>query len=73
MSDEVKSDAELAEGYDPSAEPDPVYYDDRGNVRPRGTEGARPMTYAERVEIARRIAAGEDPSKPATKRGKAGK
>ena len=39
---------------------DAPVYDERGNVRPRGTEGARPMTYAERVEIARRIAAGED-------------
>lgn len=33
-------------------EPDAPVYDDRGNVRPRGTEGARPMSYAERVAIA---------------------
>lgn len=37
---------------------EPVY-DARGNVRPHGTRGARPMTYAERVEIAGRLADGE--------------
>lgn len=42
--------------------PDAPVYDARGNVRPHGTEGARPMTYEERVEIARRIEAGEDPA-----------
>lgn len=31
---------------------DAQVYDERGNVRPVGTPGARPMTYAERVEIA---------------------
>lgn len=28
-------------------------YDERGNVRPRGTEGARPMSWDERVELAK--------------------
>jgi hypothetical protein len=37
---------------------EPVY-DARGNVRPHGTPGARPMTYAERVKIAQRLASGE--------------
>lgn len=32
-------------------------YDSRGNVRPRGTKGARPMTYEERVKIAKRLTA----------------
>ena len=41
-----------------SAKDAPVY-DERGNVRPHGTEGARPMSYAERVKIAERLAAGE--------------
>lgn len=36
-------------------EPDPPVYDERGNVRPRGTEGARPMTLAERKAIARKL------------------
>lgn len=30
-------------------------YDKRGNVRPHGTPGARPMTYAERVRIAKKL------------------
>ena len=34
---------------------DAPVYDDRGNVRPHGTPGARPMTYAERVEIAKKL------------------
>lgn len=38
---------------DEKAEDAPVY-DERGNVRPHGTEGARPMTYAERVDLAKR-------------------
>lgn len=38
----------------------PPVYDERGNVRPRGTPGARTMTYAERVEIAKRLAAGDE-------------
>ena len=65
MSDEVKTDAELDTGIDPSdgvdekADDAPVY-DERGNVRPRGTQGARPRTYEERVAIAERIAAGEE-------------
>jgi multidrug efflux pump subunit AcrA (membrane-fusion protein) len=37
----------------------PPVYDERGNVRPRGTKGARSMTYAERVKIAKRLASGE--------------
>ena len=41
---------------------DPPVYDERGNVRPRGTEGARPMTYEERVEIAKRLAEGDAPA-----------
>ena len=40
-------------------DPDPPVYDERGNVRPRGTPGARPMTKAERVKIARALANGE--------------
>lgn len=38
-------------------DPDPPVYDDRGNVRPRGTEGAEPMTYPERVDVAERVSA----------------
>lgn len=38
---------------------EPVY-DERGNVRPRGTEGARPMSYEERVAIAQRLANTEE-------------
>lgn len=53
----VPTDAELAGTAD--KEPDPPVYDERGNVRPRGTEGARPMSYAERVAIAKKIQAGE--------------
>jgi hypothetical protein len=37
---------------------DAPFYDDRGNVRPRGTKGARPRSYEERVEIAQRLADG---------------
>lgn len=37
----------------------PPVYDERGNVRPRGTEGARPMTYEERVKIAKALAEGK--------------
>jgi hypothetical protein len=46
---------------DPEVEPDPdpPVYDERGNVRPRGTPGAKPMTKAERTDIARRLASGE--------------
>lgn len=72
QSEDLKTDAELETGIDPSEDVDeqgddaPVY-DERGNVRPRGTEGARPMTYEERVEIAKRIAAGE-PVDPEPKR-----
>lgn len=51
--DHVPTDAELAGTTD--KEPDPPVYDERGNVRPRGTKGARPMSYAERVAIAERI------------------
>ncbi|MGL5929947.1 MAG: hypothetical protein ACRCY8_13515 [Dermatophilaceae bacterium] len=43
-------------------EPDrtvPVY-DERGNVRPYGYPGARPLSYNERVRIAARLAKGED-------------
>lgn len=36
-------------------DPDPPVYDERGNVRPRGTEGTRPMTLAERKAIARKL------------------
>lgn len=71
--EKVPTDAELAEGYDPDAEPDPPVYDERGNVRPRGTEGARPMSFEERVAIAKKLGsggevAGDEPevkSKPA--------
>lgn len=40
-------------------DPDPPVYDERGNVRPRGTPGATPMTKAERVKIAARLRDGE--------------
>lgn len=40
-------------------DPDPPVYDERGNVRPRGTPGAKPMTKAERVRIAARLRDGE--------------
>lgn len=53
----VPTDAELAGTAD--VEPDPPVYDERGNVRPRGTEGAKPMTFAERVAIAKKLGAGE--------------
>lgn len=47
----------------PVAEQEPAadlpVYDERGNVRPRGTEGARPMTFEERVEIAERLGSTE--------------
>lgn len=51
----------------PAAKPDPPVYDERGNVRPRGTKGAKPMTYAERVAIAKRIQdeSGDKPAKRA--------
>lgn len=39
----------------PAGEPDPPVYDKRGNVRPRGTEGAKPMTLAQRKAIAARL------------------
>lgn len=60
--DQARIDARRAEGYKAlgltedgkplPAKDDPPVYDDRGNVRPRGTEGARPMTKAERKAIA---------------------
>lgn len=34
-------------------------YDERGNVRPHGTPGARYMTKDERIEIARKLREGE--------------
>jgi hypothetical protein len=40
--------------------PDPPVYDERGNVRPRGTPGAVPMTKAKRIKIARALAAGDE-------------
>lgn len=33
---------------------EPVY-DERGNVRPHGTKGAKPMTFAQRKAIAERL------------------
>lgn len=51
--------AEPVEDLDPELGPDAPVYDARGNVRPRGTKGARPMTYAERVKIAERLAKGK--------------
>lgn len=55
-----------SEGINEKAKGAPVY-DERGNVRPRGTKGARPMTYDERREIARKLAddAGDKPAKRA--------
>lgn len=50
---------DLEPAAEPAVEPDPPVYDERGNVRPHGTPGARPMTYAERMAIAERLAAGE--------------
>ena len=64
--DQLREDAEKAIEQATSDEPakaDPPVYDERGNVRPRGTKGARPMSYAERVAIATRIAAGDEPTK----------
>lgn len=52
--DPPPTDAELA-GTD-DVDPDPPVYDERGNVRPRGTKGAKPMTLAQRKAIARKIA-----------------
>lgn len=48
-----------------TAEPkaDPPVYDERGNVRPRGTKGAKPMTKAQREAIAATLRAEvEDPA-----------
>jgi len=44
-----------AKPVDPELGPDAPVYDERGNVRPRGTKGAKPMTYAQRVAIAERL------------------
>jgi hypothetical protein len=44
---------------DEAPDPDPPVYDERGNVRPRGTPGAKPMTKAERIKIAKRLADGD--------------
>lgn len=43
---------------DPELDKDAPVYDERGNVRPRGTKGAKPMTYEQRVAIAKRLAKG---------------
>lgn len=40
-------------------EPGPQVYDERGNVRPHGTPGAKPMTKAQRVKIAKALAEGK--------------
>jgi hypothetical protein len=58
---EVEGQAPPVVNPDPEVEPDPdpPVYDERGNVRPRGTPGAKPMTKAERTDIARRLASGE--------------
>lgn len=42
----------------PAIKEEPPVYDERGNVRPRGTKGAKPMTYEQRVKIAQRLAKG---------------
>ncbi len=42
-----------------AADEDAPVYDERGNVRPHGTKGARPMSYDERVAIAKKLGAGE--------------
>lgn len=36
---------------------DAPVYDERGNVRPRGTKGAKPMTFDERKRIAAKVQA----------------
>ena len=53
-------DAQLDTGIDPAegineTGKDAPVYDERGNVRPRGTKGAKPMSYAQRVELAARL------------------
>lgn len=48
-----------AKPVDETAE-DAPWYDDRGNVRPRGTKGAKPRTLAERKAIAKRLAGKSD-------------
>lgn len=53
-----------------AVETEPPVYDERGNVRPRGTKGARPMTLAERKGIARGIKA-KATRKRTTRKGKA--
>jgi hypothetical protein len=50
---DLEVDRELAPGA--------AVYDPRGNVRPHGTPGAIPMTFAERRAIAEALAAGETP------------
>ncbi|MBD3782449.1 MAG: hypothetical protein IE926_05745 [Micrococcales bacterium] len=52
----AEAKAELAPAKPEGNEDAPVY-DERGNVRPRGTPGAKAMTYAQRVAIAKRLAA----------------
>lgn len=52
-----------AKPIDELADGAPVY-DERGNVRPKGTPGARRMTHAERAAIAQALAEGETPPIP---------
>lgn len=55
LRDQAAQAQAVADG-DAKAEPaDPPVYDERGNVRPRGTKGARPMTLAQRKAIARKL------------------
>ena len=51
----AQADADAAAADPESVDPDPPVYDERGNVRPRGTEGARPMDYDERVDVAEQV------------------
>lgn len=57
--DQMRAAAEKADNVaagEAEADPDEPVYDSRGNVRPRGTPGAKPMTFAQRKAIAKRLA-----------------
>lgn len=51
---------EKAERLDEKAGADAPVYDERGNVRPRGTKGAKPMSFEERAALAKKQDRGGD-------------
>ena len=61
MARQRKADqAEPDDGRVDEKAPDAPVYDERGNVRPRGTEGAKPMSFEERAALARKQDRGGD-------------